>query len=74
MNTATRTNILDVIHPQYLSFPASKENLVVLPQGEFEMIVEQIEDWEDNLLYEQSMREDSGERILFSDYLKGRNG
>jgi hypothetical protein len=63
MNTVAQPDIWDAIHPQYLSFPTSKESFVVLPQGEFEMLLEQIEDWEDYQLYEQAVREDDGERI-----------
>jgi hypothetical protein len=36
---------------------------VVLPQQEFENILENIEDWEDNLLLTKAKADDTGERI-----------
>lgn len=50
------------IHPQYIKDTAGK-NLVILPQKEFDDIIEELEDLEDVLLYDQAKREDTGERI-----------
>ena len=60
------------IHPQFIIDTAGK-NLVILPQNEFEMLIEQLEDLEDVKLYDEAKKEDKGERILFSDYMKSRN-
>jgi hypothetical protein len=59
------------IHPQYIKDTAGK-NLVILPQKEFDTIMEELEDIEDVRLYDEAKKEDTGERILFSDYLKNR--
>ena len=50
------------IHPQFIKNTAGK-NLVILPQDEFDRIIEVLEDLEDVRLYDQAKKEDSGERI-----------
>jgi PHD/YefM family antitoxin component YafN of YafNO toxin-antitoxin module len=60
------------LHPQYIKDTAGK-NLVILPQKEFDELLEELEELEDIKLYDQAKKEDTGERILFSDYLKNRN-
>jgi hypothetical protein len=60
-----------VLHPQYIKDTAGK-NLVVLPQKEFDNLLEELEELEDIKLYDQAKKTDTGERILFSDYLKKR--
>ena len=67
----TRNSIFNSLHPQLIK-ATDGEALVALPQNEFEMLLEAIEDWEDNMLYEQAKSEDTGERILFTTYLKSR--
>ena len=66
------TDIMITLHPQYIKDTAGK-NLVILSQTEFDNLIEELEDQEDIRLYDQAKKEDSGERILFSDYLKNRN-
>ena len=39
---------------------------------EFETIMNELEDLQDVQLYDEAKKEDNGERILFSDYLKQR--
>lgn len=39
---------------------------------EFQAIIEELEELEDIALYDEAKKEDNGERILFSDYLKER--
>ena len=60
-----------VLHPQYIKDTAGN-NLVVLPQKEFDNLLEELEELEDIKLYDQAKKTDTGERILFSDYLKKR--
>jgi PHD/YefM family antitoxin component YafN of YafNO toxin-antitoxin module len=60
------------IHPQYINDTNGKKMMVILPVKEFETIMEELEDLEDIRLYDQAKKEDTGERILFSDYLKNR--
>jgi hypothetical protein len=59
------------VHPQYITDTAGN-NLVVLPQNEFDIIMEELDCLEDIHLYDEAKKEDTGERILFSDYLKNR--
>ena len=59
------------LHPQFIKDTAGK-NLVVLPQEEFEQLLEELEDLQDVRLYDEASKTDTGERILFSDYLKTR--
>lgn len=60
------------IHPQYIKDVDGNKSLVVLPVEEFDRIIEELEDMEDVRLYDAAKKEDTGERILFSDYLKKR--
>lgn len=60
---------MTVLHPQIIKDTAGK-NLVVLPQEEFEQLLEELENLKDVRLYDEALKNDSGERILFSDYLK----
>jgi PHD/YefM family antitoxin component YafN of YafNO toxin-antitoxin module len=60
------------VHPQYINDSNGKKSMVILTVKEFETIMEELEDLEDVRLYDQAKKEDTGERILFSDYLKNR--
>ena len=60
------------VHPQYINDTNGKKAMVILPVKEFENIMEQLEDLEDVKLYDQAKKEDTGERVLFSDYIKNR--
>jgi PHD/YefM family antitoxin component YafN of YafNO toxin-antitoxin module len=59
------------LHPQYIKDTAGK-NLVVLPQNEFDILMEELEELENIKLFDEAKKEDTGERILLSDYLKNR--
>ena len=59
------------LNPQFIKDTAGK-NLVVLPQEEFEQLLEELEGLEDVRLYDEASKNDTGERILFSEYLKIR--
>jgi PHD/YefM family antitoxin component YafN of YafNO toxin-antitoxin module len=60
------------VHSQYINDINGKKSMVILTVKEFETIMEELEDLEDVRLYDQAKKEDTGERILFSDYLKNR--
>ncbi|TFF40937.1 hypothetical protein [Mucilaginibacter psychrotolerans] len=62
------------LHPQYLKDSEGNNSFVVLTVDEFEAIVEKLEDLEDVRIYNEAKREEDGERISFSDYLKSRHG
>jgi len=59
------------VHPQYITDTAGKK-LVILPANEFDTMIEELEELEDIRLYDEAKKEDDGERMLFSDYLKKR--
>ncbi len=60
------------IHPQYIKDANGNESLVILSVVEFDAIMEELEGLEDIKRYDEAKKEDTGERILFSDYLKSR--
>lgn len=60
------------IHPQFINDSNGKKAMVILPVKEFETIMEELEDIEDVRLFDEAKKNDTGERILFSDYLKNR--
>ncbi|MGC4128485.1 MAG: hypothetical protein QM564_02765 [Bergeyella sp.] len=63
---------MGTINPQYIKDIKGKKSMVVLPVKEFENLLEELDELEDIRLYDQAKKEDTGERILFSDYLKKR--
>ena len=60
------------VHPQYIIDANGKKSLVILTAKEFDAIMEELEELEDIKLYDEAKKEDTGERILFSEYLKSR--
>jgi PHD/YefM family antitoxin component YafN of YafNO toxin-antitoxin module len=60
------------LHPQYIKDSKGKKSLVILPLKEFDNLMEELEELDDIKLYDEAKKEDTGERILFSDYLKIR--
>lgn len=46
---------------------------VVLPIKEFNALLEQLAEIENIKFYDEAKKDDNGECILFSDYLKNRN-
>lgn len=60
------------LHPKYIKDANGNNSMVILPVEEFERLLEELEDDDDVRMYDQAKKEDTGERILFSDYLKMR--
>jgi hypothetical protein len=61
------------LNPQRIKINHSKKkDFVLLPQDEFDKLIEELESLEDIKLYDKAKKEDNGERVLFSDYLKKR--
>jgi len=58
------------VHPQYIKDTNGNPSLVVLPAQEFESMMEELDDIR---LYDEAKKEDTGERMLFSDYLNSRS-
>lgn len=60
------------LHPQYIKDADGNKTLVILTAKEFDTILEELEELEDVKLYDEAKKEDTGERILLSDYIKSR--
>ncbi len=60
------------LHPQFIKDANGDKALVVLPAKEFDSIMEELDELEDIRLYDEAKKEDTGERISFSDYVKTR--
>ena len=61
------------LHPQYIVDNSGNKVSVVISIEEFEALIEELEEIDDVRLYDEAKKEDTGERILFSEYLKNRN-
>ncbi|CAN5558062.1 hypothetical protein BH10BAC3_BH10BAC3_06040 [soil metagenome] len=59
------------VHPQFITDTAGQK-LVILPQKEFDTIMDELDELEDIRLYDEAKKEDDGKRILLSDYIKNR--
>ncbi|MBS1527887.1 MAG: hypothetical protein JST19_19740 [Bacteroidetes bacterium] len=57
------------MHPQYIKDTAGK-NLVILPQHEFDDLMEELEELEDIRLYDEAKKHDTGERIPMEEAFK----
>lgn len=60
------------LHPQFIKDANGDKTMVILPAKEFDNILEQLDELEDVRLYDEAKKEDTGERITFSDYVKSR--
>ncbi|MBK9213914.1 MAG: hypothetical protein IPO14_13490 [Saprospiraceae bacterium] len=60
------------VHPQFIKDANGEKSMVILPINEFDAIMEELEDMEDVRLYDEAQKDDDGERILFSEYIKNR--
>ena len=60
------------VQPQYITDHSGKKISVVLSIQDYEALLEELELLEDVKLYDEAKKEDTGERILFSEYLKER--
>jgi PHD/YefM family antitoxin component YafN of YafNO toxin-antitoxin module len=60
------------VHPQYIKDAEGNKSLVVLPAKEFDALMEELEELEDIKLFDETKKEETGERIMFSEYLKNR--
>ena len=57
------------LHPQYITDANGEKSLVILPAKEFDTLMEELEDIR---LYDEAKKEDTGDRISLSDYVKNR--
>jgi len=51
------------VHPQYIKDANGDKSLVILTAKEFDAIMEELEDMDDVRLYDEAMKNDTGERI-----------
>ena len=58
------------LHPQYIKDTKGNNSLVILPAKEFDTLMEEIEDIEDIRLYDEAIKNDTGERIPMDDAFK----
>ena len=57
------------LHPQYIRDTAGK-SLVVLPQHEFNVLMEELDELEDIRLYDEAKKNDTGEHIPMDEAFK----
>ena len=57
------------VHPQYITDTAGQQ-LVILPIGEFNSIMDELENIEDVRLYDEAKKNDTGERIPMEEAFK----
>ena len=50
------------VHPQYIKDSVGN-NLVILPQKEYDALIEELEELEDIRSYDEAKKDDTGERI-----------
>ena len=60
------------VTPQYITDQEGKKISVVLSLEDFKAIMEGLEELEDVKLYDEAKKNDTSERILFSEYIKNR--
>ncbi len=60
------------LNPQFITDKTGKKISVVLPIKDYKAMMKELEELEDIMLYDEAKKEDTGDRILFSDYLKSR--
>jgi len=58
--------------PQYITDTEGNKISVIISIEEYNALVEMLEDLDDVRFYDEAKKEDDGERILLSDYLKKR--
>ncbi len=57
------------VHPQYITDSVG-EKLVILPAGEFNSIMDELDELEDIRLYDEAKKNDTGERIPMDEAFK----
>jgi len=58
------------ISPQFVTDEKGNRLSVILPIKDYNSLIEELESLDDVKLYDEAKKEDTGERILFSEYLK----
>jgi hypothetical protein len=55
------------VHPQYIKDAQGEKSMVILSVKEFDTIIELLEEIEDVRLYDEAIKNDTGERIPMED-------
>lgn len=58
------------VNPQYIKDANGEKSLVVISAKEFDAMMEELEDTEDVRLYDEAMKNDTGERIPMDEAFK----
>ncbi|MGF7082458.1 hypothetical protein [Mucilaginibacter sp. UYCu711] len=62
---------MNTIHPQYITDEDGKKTAVVLSMGEFEQILDELDELDDIKLFDEA-KKDKEPAMLFDDYVKQR--
>jgi len=62
---------MHTISPQYIKDTAGRK-MVILPEKDYKKLLDELDELDDIRLYDAAKKEDTGERISFTDYLKTR--
>lgn len=62
---------MHTITPQFIKDTAGRR-MVILPEKDFKMLMDELDELDDIRLYDSAKKQDTGERMAFSDYLKNR--
>jgi hypothetical protein len=63
---------MTTLNPQYITDKNGNKTAVILKIEEYHKILEELEDIEDIIIYDEAKKEDDGTRIEIREYLKNR--
>jgi len=70
MKTSKKKALMNTQNTQYITDDQGKRVAVILPTQAYLKLLEELEEPEDIRLYDEAKKEDEGEWILLTDYLK----
>jgi len=65
-------SIMTTLNPQYITDKNGNKTAVILKIEEYHKILEELEDIEDIIIYDEAKKEDDGTRVEIREYLKNR--
>ncbi|MEP7269766.1 MAG: hypothetical protein ABI844_19275 [Saprospiraceae bacterium] len=63
---------MSVYHPQIIKDAEGNESMVVLPLKEYQRLIEELEEMEDIILYDEAKKNDDGSKISLDEYMQSR--
>jgi len=63
---------MTTLNPQYITDKNGNKTAVILKIEEYHKILEELEDIEDIIIYDEAKKEDDGTRVEIREYLKNR--